>query len=77
MTNKPPRIADASGALVSRYVVLTMTESFYGREQTDLTDELYQEMPGILNWAIRGLERLRGRDGTPKQGFIIPKQSRQ
>jgi putative DNA primase/helicase len=71
MTNKLPRIADASGALVSRYVVLTMTKSFYGREQKDLTDELYKEMAGILNWSIRGLERLRSRDGTDRQGFII------
>ena len=76
MTNKPPRIADASGALVSRYVVLTLTESFYGREQKDLAHELYKEMPGILNWAIQGLERLRCRDGTDRPGFIIPKQSR-
>ena len=59
MSNRPPRIADASGALVSRYILLTMTESFFGREQKDLTEALYMEMPGILNWAIRGLERLR------------------
>ena len=76
MSNRPPRIADASGALVSRYILLTMTESFFGREQKDLTEALYMEMPGILNWAIRGLERLRKRDGTDRQGFIIPKQSR-
>ena len=32
--------------------------SFYGREDLPLEDELAAELPGILNWALDGLERL-------------------
>jgi putative DNA primase/helicase len=70
MTNTPPRIADASGALVSRYVVLTLHETFYGREDRELTDKLLTELPGILNWSLQGLDRLYQRGY-----FKIPKAS--
>jgi putative DNA primase/helicase len=42
-----------------------LTESFYGREDHGLTDRLMAELPGILNWAIEGWQRLRER------GFFI------
>jgi putative DNA primase/helicase len=61
LTNELPRIADASGALASRFIVLTLTRSFYGREDHGLADRLLTELPGILNWSITGLERLRDR----------------
>jgi putative DNA primase/helicase len=61
LTNELPRIADASGALASRFVVLTLSNSFYGKEDHELTDKLLTELPGILNWSLRGLERLRER----------------
>lgn len=54
MSNEPPAITDPSGALPSRYVVLQMRQSFYGREDVGLTDRLLVERPGILNWAIGG-----------------------
>jgi putative DNA primase/helicase len=68
LTNELPRIADASGALVSRFIVLTLVNTFYGREDLDLTKRLLTELPGILNWSIAGLERLqrRGRFQQPK-----------
>ena len=44
-----------------------LTESFYGREDKRLTDKLLAELPGILNWAIEGWQRLRER-GT----FVQP-----
>src|SRR5262249_30445448 len=40
LTNELPRIADASGALASRFVVLTLKRSFYGVEDLRLTDRL-------------------------------------
>jgi putative DNA primase/helicase len=61
LTNELPRIADASGALASRFVVLLLTKSFLGKEDLTLTDKLLTELPGILNWSLAGLERLRQR----------------
>ena len=61
LSNELPGIADASGALPSRFVVLVLSESFYGHEDLELTDKLMPELPGILNWSLRGLDRLRER----------------
>ncbi len=70
LTNELPRIADASGALASRYVVLMLEKNFLNKEDPYLTDKLLKELPGILNWALRGLERVRKRGH-----FRIPKSS--
>lgn len=61
MTNELPRIEDASGALASRFVVITLRKSFYGHEDHGLFDRFVPEMPGILNWALEGYARLRAR----------------
>jgi putative DNA primase/helicase len=60
-TNELPAIADASGTLPSRFVLLKLTESFYGKEDLDLKEKLHAELPGILNWALEGLKWLRKR----------------
>lgn len=67
ISNELPRFGDASGAVATRFVVLTLTRSFLGQENPDLTRELVGELPGILNWALDGLERLdrRGRFTEP------------
>ena len=61
LTNELPRIADASGALASRYIILTLTKSFYGKEDHGLIHRLLTELPAILNWAVEGWIRLRER----------------
>ncbi len=61
LTNELPRFSDSSGALASRFVMSILTTSFYGRENPRLTDELLDEAPGIFNWALEGLDRLRER----------------
>lgn len=61
MTNELPNLADASGAIVRRMLLLEMTESFLGREDRKLDAKLSGELPGILNWAIEGWYRLRDR----------------
>nr|BDD44594.1 hypothetical protein 1 [Flavobacteriaceae bacterium] len=68
LTNEIPRLCDASGALAGRFMVLELTESFYGREDKELTGKLTAELPGILNWAIDGWKRLqeRGKFVQPK-----------
>jgi putative DNA primase/helicase len=67
ISNELPRFGDASGAIANRFVVLTLSQSWLGRENTGLTDELTGELPGILNWSLDGLERLqpRGRFTEP------------
>jgi len=72
LTNELPRLADASGALVSRFVVLVLRKSFYNKEDLGLTDRLLMELPGILNWAMVGRDRLAARGY-----FLQPESSRQ
>lgn len=67
LTNELPRLADTSGALAKRFLPLTLNRSWLGQEDTELTDTLLAELPGILNWSLDGLERLhqRGRFTEP------------
>lgn len=59
LTNELPRFRDASGALAKRFVVLVLSKTFYGKENPGLLAELLPELPGIMNWALDGLDRLR------------------
>ncbi len=61
ISNETPRLRDASGALSSRFIILSFPKSFYGNENAELTDELLTELPGILQWSLDGLETLRAR----------------
>jgi putative DNA primase/helicase len=72
LTNELPRIADTSGALIGRLIVLVLTQSFYGREDPALTARLLTELPGILNWSLQGYRRLRQRGY-----FIQPASARE
>jgi len=68
MTNELPRLADTSGALAGRFIVLKLIESFYSKEDPKLANKLIRELPAILNWALQGLHALRlmGVFGQPK-----------
>lgn len=70
LTNELPRLNDASTALAGRFLVLRLSNTFYGTEDVTLTDQLLAELPGILLWAIEGWKRLRarGRFIQPKSG---------
>ena len=70
MSNEAPRLSDASSALASRFVVLELRRSFLGGEDLGLEDRLLGELPGILRWALDGLDRLRarGRFVQPESG---------
>ncbi|NUK18458.1 DNA primase family protein [Streptomyces lunaelactis] len=59
LTNELPNFGDSSGVIARRFVVLSMTVSWLGKEDPALTDKLAGEMPGILNWALDGLARLQ------------------
>lgn len=69
LTNELPRLADASGALAGRFLILPFTRSFYGQEDKQLTGKLIRELPGILLWALAGWRRLRAR------GFFVQPRS--
>ena len=60
-TNKLPRLNDTSTALAGRFLLLRLSNSFYGQEDPTLTDQLLAELPGILLWSIEGWKRLRRR----------------
>ena len=70
LTNELPRLSDVSGALASRFVILTLQQSFIGREDLGLANKLLMELPGIVNWSLEGLHRLYKRGH-----FIMPQTS--
>ncbi|HYL40179.1 MAG TPA: phage/plasmid primase, P4 family, partial [Candidatus Binatus sp.] len=58
VSNELPRLGDASGTIANRFVALLLHESWLGREDHGLESALAEELPGILNWALEGLDRL-------------------
>ena len=70
-SNELPRVIDAAGALAKRMMIVQFTRSFYGQEDTTLSARLAAELPGIFQWALAGLRRLRARGR-----FIQPDNSR-
>lgn len=61
LSNELPRFSDGSGTIATRFVVTETVQSFLGREDRGLKARLMAELPGILNWALDGLERLLAR----------------
>jgi putative DNA primase/helicase len=57
--NDIPRLYDASGAMAARLLYLPHDISFFGREDRGLGSKLEAELPGIANWSLEGLNRLR------------------
>jgi putative DNA primase/helicase len=72
ISNELPKFSDVSGALASRFVILSLTRSFLGHEDLGLFDRLLPELPEILNWSIAGLKRLKERGY-----FVMPSASRE
>jgi len=67
LSNDLPQFTDASGALAGRFMVLRLTQNWFGREDLGLEARLTAELPGILLWALQGWVRLheRGRFVQP------------
>jgi putative DNA primase/helicase len=61
LMNELPRIADNSGALAGRFIILALTRSFFGKEDLELAGRLRAERAGIVNWALVGYRRLQER----------------
>lgn len=59
VSNEMPRFKDTSGVVISRFMVLKLRKSYAGREDRTLFEKkLKPELSGILNWAVRGYQRL-------------------
>jgi putative DNA primase/helicase len=58
ISNELPRLGDASGTIANRFLVLLLTRSWLGQEDTGLEDRLTADLAGILNWSLAGLDRL-------------------
>jgi len=58
--NKFPEIADDSHGLKRRIYIIEFPRTF-GKDEEDifLEDKLIKELPGIFNWAMEGLDRLK------------------
>lgn len=61
IANQPPVMADPSGALAQRMIILESRRSWADKEDRKLTTKLTAELPGILRWAVEGWRRLRKR----------------
>ena len=62
MSNHAANFPDASGAAQKRLMFLEMNQRFEGAAQNSrLVEQLREELPGILNWSLDGLERLSER----------------
>ncbi len=73
-SNEVLQLTENSNALTGRMVVLRMTKSFYGKEDTDLASKLMRELSGIFNWAMVGEHRRVARGGhflQPKSGLEL------
>jgi putative DNA primase/helicase len=59
-SNELPQLGDASMAIAGRFVPLLLSRSWLHREDRGLEPALQDELPGVLNWSLDGLERLSG-----------------
>jgi len=59
MANEIPWNLDATGAYAARTKIIPHRVSFEGREDPSLTQTLLAELPGIFNWALEGLAKVR------------------
>jgi putative DNA primase/helicase len=58
VSNEFPRFGDASAAIIGRFILLTLSRSWLGKEDHGLEVAVRKELPGVLNWALDGLQRL-------------------
>jgi phage/plasmid-associated DNA primase len=58
-SNVEPAFNDPGNAIAGRFLHLTMTQSFKGREKPEIRDTILPaEIAGIFNWALDGCARL-------------------
>lgn len=57
-SNSIPKFRDEDGVLASRFVYFRFQQSFFGREDRNLTRKLDRELSLILSWAVAGVQVL-------------------
>jgi len=69
--NEIPRLRDGGNALLARMIPFACKINFTGREDHELPSKIDKEMPGIANWAIKGLKTYidAGRLAMPKESI--------
>ena len=70
ISNELPKFRDSSAAIAYRLLILQQTKSFLHKEDRTLDRRLSAELPGILLWALEGLDRL-----TKNGVFTVPESS--
>lgn len=73
VSNRVPDFPDESGALSARFLTLTTSISFLGREDRGIEDRTGRELSGILLWALDGMDRLYANGGR----FSVPPSARE
>jgi P4 family phage/plasmid primase-like protien len=53
-SNHLPLITSTDDGIWKRFAILPFTQSFVGREDRTLEDDLARELPGVLAWMMRG-----------------------
>jgi putative DNA primase/helicase len=78
-TNETPNLRENSGALAGRFMPLSITQTFFGREDVGLATKLVAEVSGILRWAIDGRRFLKedGRFKVPDAAKTVEESFRQ
>ncbi len=66
--NELPTVDDRTYAFWRRWVLLPFPVDFTGREDRELPGKLRAELPGVLNWALAGLDKLREYGDFPVEG---------
>lgn len=60
-SNEALQLSESSNALTGRMLVLSMTNSFFGKEDVTLSSKLEAELSGIFNWCLEGHKRRMAR----------------
>jgi len=73
-SNNLPTLTDRSNGVWDRMRIIPFNVKFRGTAQQDLHlfDKLKAELPGILNWALRGLVRLHALTSDQQENKTFP-----
>lgn len=58
VSNEMPRFLDSSGAINTRFMSVKLRRSYADNPDTTLGARINQELSGVFNWALAGLDRL-------------------